>query len=85
MDGIPTFCIVDERKQFVPLRVQGATGAVQIYKPRTKPTTSRAAAELHHTLAHTGAAADCCVAWVEPLEAQDALAQARYRRDVGEM
>ena len=28
MDGIPTFCIVDERKQFVPLRVQGATGAV---------------------------------------------------------
>ena len=34
---------------------------------------------------HTGAAADCCVAWVEPLEAQDALAQARCRRDVGEM
>ena len=30
MDGIPTFCIVDERKQFVPLRVQGATGAVYI-------------------------------------------------------
>ena len=38
---------------------------------------------LLHT--HTGAAADCCVAWVEPLEAQDALAQARCRRDVGEM
>ena len=31
MDGIPTFCIVDERKQFVPLRVQGATGAVSLY------------------------------------------------------
>ena len=30
MDGIPTFCIVDERKQFVPLRVQGPTGAVYI-------------------------------------------------------
>jgi len=45
MDGIPTFCIVDERKQFVPLRVQGATGAVYIYTPWTAPTTSRAAAE----------------------------------------
>ena len=29
---------------------------------------------------HTGAAADCCVAWVEPLEAQDALAQAQQQR-----
>ena len=42
MDGIPTFCIVDDQKQFVPLRVQGVTGP----------------------------AADCCVAWTEPLEAQ---------------
>ena len=42
MDVIPTFCIVDEHKQFVQLTVQGATGA----------------------------AADCCVAWTEPLEAQ---------------
>jgi hypothetical protein len=52
MDGIPTYCIVDDQKQFVPLRVQGVTGA----------------------------AADCCVAWTEPLEAQDALAQAQKQR-----
>ena len=33
-----------------------------------------------HSSTHAGAAADCCVAWVEPLEAQDALAQAQQQR-----
>ena len=37
MDGIPTFCIVDERKQFVPLRVQGPTGAVYSWRGKVPP------------------------------------------------